>query len=93
MNSDIILRMGTHTYIAKIKWINEDGGYYFVEFPSLKGCITYGHTLEEAVEMAKDALAGWLSVTKELGWPIPRQKSYLKRRQKELIMPFRVSVA
>lgn len=93
MNSDIILSMGKYTYAAKIKWIDEDGGYYFVEFPSLKGCITYGHTLEEAIAMAKDALAGWLSVTKELGWPIPREKSSLKKRQKELVMPFSVSIA
>ena len=93
MNSDIILRMGKYTYVAKIKWIEEDGGYYFVEFPSLRGCITYGHTLEEAIAMAKDALAGWLSVRKDLGWSIPREKVSLNKRQKGLVMPFSVSVA
>ncbi len=93
MNNDIILSMGKHTYVAKMKWINEEGGYYLVTFPSLKGCITVGSTLDEAIEMAKDALAGWLSVSKELGWAIPKEKVSLKKKQKEFVMPVSVSVA
>ena len=85
--------MGKYTYVAKIKWIDEDGGYYFVEFPSLKGCITYGHTLDEAIYMAKDALKCWISANKKMGWPIPREKTSVTKMQKRLIMPFSVSIA
>ncbi len=28
--------------------------------PSLHGCITYGNTVEEAIEMAKDAIKGYV---------------------------------
>ena len=37
----------------------EDDGRYSVEFPDL-GCATCGETLEEAFQMAKEALALWL---------------------------------
>ena len=93
MHNDIIFSMGTYTYMARIKWIDEEGGYYFVEFPSLKGCITYGHTLEEAIEMAKDALRCWISTSKEIGWSIPHEKSALKKRQRKLALPLSVSIA
>lgn len=33
---------------------------YFVEFPDLKGCLTEGETLDEAIKMAGDALHIWL---------------------------------
>ena len=32
-----------------------------VEFPDLKGCVTFGKDWEEAIENATDALAGWLA--------------------------------
>ncbi len=38
----------------------EDDGIYTVTFPDLEGCITYGYTLEEAFNMAGDALYAWL---------------------------------
>lgn len=31
-----------------------------VEFPDLKGCLTFGKNWEEALENARDALAAWL---------------------------------
>lgn len=47
----------------------EDG--YTVTFPDLLGCITEGDDMEEAVFMAKDALAGFLFVMEEDDDPIP----------------------
>lgn len=46
-------------YPAMIQWEEEDQ-VYTVEFPDLPGCLTYGETLEEAQDMAKDALTGYL---------------------------------
>ena len=44
---------------------------YTVTFPDLPGCITEGDTLEESIYMAKDALAGYLSIMEENGEEIP----------------------
>lgn len=33
---------------------------YWVEFPDLKGCYSYGSTVPETMEMAQEALAGYL---------------------------------
>ena len=33
---------------------------YWVEFPDLKGCNIYGSTIPEAMEMAQEALTGYL---------------------------------
>lgn len=42
----------------------EDGGFW-VECPSLPGCASQGDTVEEALEMIKDAIAGHLAVVEE----------------------------
>jgi predicted RNase H-like HicB family nuclease len=42
----------------------EDGGYW-VECPSLPGCSSQGDTVEEALEMVKDAIKGHLEVVAE----------------------------
>ncbi len=38
---------------------------YWVEFPDLEGCQTFADTLEEAAEMAQEALSGYLITTLE----------------------------
>ncbi len=48
----------------------EEGGYV-VTVPALPGCVTQGETFEEACEMAKDAIQGYLEVLKEDGDEIP----------------------
>jgi predicted RNase H-like HicB family nuclease len=42
----------------------EDGGFW-IECPSLPGCASQGDTVEEAIEMIKDAITGYLEVSKE----------------------------
>jgi predicted RNase H-like HicB family nuclease len=42
----------------------EDGGYW-IECPSLPGCASQGDTVEEALEMIKDAIKGHLEVVEE----------------------------
>lgn len=42
----------------------EDGGYW-VECPALPGCASQGDTVEEALEMIKDAIEGHLEVIRE----------------------------
>ena len=46
-----------YTYPAIFK---EEDGVIIVAFPYLEGCVTYGETIEEALEMAKEALEGYL---------------------------------
>ena len=52
---------------------SEPEGGYTISVPSLPGCISYGKTFEEAMEMIKDAMAGWLAVAREEDVPIPEQ--------------------
>ena len=48
----------------------EEGGYV-VTCPALPGLVTEGDTLEEAREMARDAILGYLESLKKDGLPIP----------------------
>jgi antitoxin HicB len=57
-------------YPAKIKH-NRTENVYEVSFPDLKGCHTYGDTLDDAKTFAKDALSGWLEVAFEENMIIP----------------------
>jgi len=52
---------------------SEPEGGYTISVPSLPGCISYGSTFEEAMEMIKDAMTGWLAVAREEGIPVPEQ--------------------
>lgn len=49
----------------------EPEGGYTITVPALPGCISYGNTFEEAIDMIKDAIKGWLAVAEEQGVPIP----------------------
>ena len=48
----------------------EEGGY-IVTVAALPGLVTYGETLEEAKEMAHEAIAGYLESLQKDGLPIP----------------------
>jgi len=52
----------------------EEGGYT-VTVPSLPGCITEGDTFEEAVVMAKEAIACYIGSLKKHDEPIPEGDS------------------
>ena len=46
-----------------------DGGFV-VSVPDLPDVVSEGETREEALEMAKDAIEGYLEVMRDRGWPI-----------------------
>lgn len=43
---------------------------YWVEFPDLEGCHTYGSSINETMEAAQEALSGYLLTLLEQGKPI-----------------------
>ncbi len=53
----------------------EPEGGYTVVVPSLPGCVTYGKTLEEAKEMAEDAIKGYIASLKKHKEPVPTDES------------------
>ena len=59
-------------YQAKIV---KDDDLYSVVFPDLPGCFSMGDTLEEAKEMAKEALSLHLEEARSPKWEIPEPKS------------------
>lgn len=48
----------------------EEGGYV-VSAPELPGCVTQGETRDEALEMIKDAIQGYLESLKAHGDAVP----------------------
>ena len=58
-------------YPAKIKYSKEDK-VFEVSFYDLKGCCTFGDTIEDALNYAKEALTGWLSVSLDKNKSIPK---------------------
>ncbi len=45
--------------------------------PALPGCVTYGRTLAEAREMAKDAATGYIQSLRKHGEPVPTDEETL----------------
>lgn len=66
----------TRTYRIVLR--KEPEGVYTALVPSLPGCITWGETVEHALEMAKDAIEGYISVLQEEGESIPDDSETLE---------------
>ena len=49
----------------------EDDSGFTITVPSLPGCISYGKTIDEALEKIKDAMKGWIEIAKEENIDIP----------------------
>lgn len=50
----------------------EQEGGFSVSVPALPGCHTQGETREEALEMARDAIEGYLETLKAEGRALPQ---------------------
>lgn len=56
----------------------EPEGGYTVIVPTLPGCITYGENVDEAILMAKEAIALYIEELKERGENIPDDSNTLE---------------
>jgi len=52
----------------------EPEGGYTVIVPSLPGCVTFGETVEEAIQMAKEAIVLYVESLKKHGEEIPTEE-------------------
>lgn len=68
--------MKSLTYRILLK--KEPEGGYTVIIPSLPGCVTYGDSIEEAIEMAKEAIELYIESLKAHGEEIPTEKEMLE---------------
>jgi len=50
-----------------------EGGYTLI-IPSLPGCVTYGDTMEEAIEMGKEAIELYIESLRAHGEEIPTEE-------------------
>jgi antitoxin HicB len=60
-------------------------GGYVVKCPALPGLVTEGDTLDEAREMAEDAIRAYLESLRKDGEPIPADRKLLLNPVKEEI--------
>lgn len=51
-----------------------DEGVFSVVVPALPGCVTWGHTAEEALAMARDAIEGHIAALRETGQDVPEEE-------------------
>ncbi|MBI2906203.1 MAG: type II toxin-antitoxin system HicB family antitoxin [Chloroflexi bacterium] len=55
----------------------EEGGYT-VTVPALPGCVTQGETVEESIERAKEAIAGYIESLEAHGERVPEEREPLR---------------
>lgn len=71
--------MSTQQMISyRILLRKEPEGGYTVTVPSLPGCVTYGKSIEEATEMAKEAVELYLESLKTHHEEIPNDEGTLE---------------
>jgi predicted RNase H-like HicB family nuclease len=51
-----------------------EDGYYVVECPSLPGCLSQGHSKEEAIANIKEAIEVYTLALQDQGLPVPPEK-------------------
>ena len=71
-------------YVAKL---TREGKHWLVDFPDCPGCQTFGDSKEEALDMAADALAGWLASTLKHGEVPPAPKTRARRAMVPVAVP------
>ncbi|MGB1289227.1 MAG: type II toxin-antitoxin system HicB family antitoxin [Aggregatilineales bacterium] len=49
----------------------DEDGTWFAEIPQLPGCMTYGDSRADALEMIEDAKRVWIQGRLDLGYPVP----------------------
>lgn len=69
------IHMKIHHYTAVFQ--KEPEGGYTVVIPALKGCVTYGETIEEATVAAKEAIESYLGSLAKDGEPAPPDISFV----------------
>lgn len=57
--------------VYTVALLREEEGGYAVVVPALPGCVTQGPTLAEALERAKEAIAGHIETLQSHGEPVP----------------------
>jgi predicted RNase H-like HicB family nuclease len=62
-----------HEYLIVVH-ADVEGGYW-TEVPALPGCGSQGDTVDEAVEMTRDAITGFIASLKKHGQPVPTETS------------------
>jgi predicted RNase H-like HicB family nuclease len=63
-------------YSMIIQWDTEDK-IYVVTVPELPGCMTHGHTYEEAIKQGQDAIESWIMVALEDHDHIPPPRTFI----------------
>jgi len=71
MNKDLAYYMALHYSILLTQ---ADDGSWFAEIPDLPGCMSFGETQQEALDMIEDAKLTWISGSLEAGDLIPEPK-------------------
>ncbi len=62
----------------KILLREEPEGGYTVTVPVLPGCVTFGKTLNEAIDMAREAIEIYIETLSERGEDIPTEDGLLE---------------
>ena len=52
-------------------------GVYTALVPALPGCVTYGRNVDEAREMARDAISGYIASLRKHNDPVPTDDNTL----------------
>ena len=51
-----------------------EDGYWVAECPSLPGCVTQGHTREEAIANAREAIDTYVTALQQDHLPVPEER-------------------
>jgi predicted RNase H-like HicB family nuclease len=69
-----VASIGKATGMRQVILYPGEDGHWVVECPSLPGCISQGHSQEEALTNIKEAIRGFVAALEEDGLPVPEER-------------------
>jgi len=55
-----------------------EGKKWTAEVPALPGCVTWGSSRAEVLELAEEAVTAWIASRRRLGTPVPGRKQAIE---------------
>jgi predicted RNase H-like HicB family nuclease len=65
-------------YHVMLRW-EPDDEVYTAWVPSLPGCVTFGKTIDEALDMERDAIEGYVQILIAHGEEVPTDEDIIDR--------------
>lgn len=80
-----VMKVRSRTYRYTVNFEEAEDGVIIATVPLLRGCVSYGYTIEEAEGNIREAIECYIETLQEMGEEIPVEESVSRRRTSKVV--------